>query len=106
MNDRLIFTIASTPGQRAGFVGLVVLRIVELIAFLAVIAFIWWGSITGFAWLWENARWFVVSWGFSGPALLLTAYIGAFTKLYWVGGIDLGVFLVIWLIAAYNQAFD
>jgi hypothetical protein len=106
MNDRLLFTIASTPGQRAGFVGLVVLRIIELIAVLAVFAFIWWGSIRGFAWLWENAKWFVVSWGISGPALLVAAYIAALPKLYWGGGIDLGVFLVIWFIAAYNQAFD
>jgi hypothetical protein len=106
MNDRLIFTIASTPGQRAGFVGLVMLRIIELIVAVAAIAFIWWGCLIGFAKLWNNARWFVISWGISGPLLLLAAYIRASSKLYWAGGIDLGVFLVIWFFAAVNQTFD
>jgi hypothetical protein len=83
MNGHLIFTIASTPRQRAGFVGLVALRIVELIAALAVICFIWWGCIRGFALLWGAAPWFVVFWGISGPALLIAAYIvGTLPKLY------------------------
>jgi hypothetical protein len=95
-----------SPAHRAGTVGIVILRILELIGSLVVVGLIWQLCTKGFAWLWKYVPWLVTLWGLSGGCLLIVAYIFALRQLYWIGGIDLGVFLVIWFIASYTQSFD
>lgn len=104
--SRLLPVVASGPGQRAGTLGLAVFHIIAGIAGIAVVLFIPFLIISGFAWAWEHVPLLIILWGLSGPCSLIVAYIFAIHKLYWIGWIDLGIFLAIWFIAECMNAFD
>ncbi|MGE5287480.1 MAG: hypothetical protein ACM3ML_09810 [Micromonosporaceae bacterium] len=99
MLSQLTF-IASSPGKRASEVGTIALRVIEVVAILALIAAIFGFARLIFVLLWKHVPFLVILWGISGIPILIIAYIYDSRTLYWVGGIDLGVFLAMWFIAA------
>ena len=72
MDTRLAILAASTPGQRAGNVGSVVLHILALLAVVTVCIVII-GLIVGcFALVWKYVPWLLILWGLSGIVVLIS----------------------------------
>jgi hypothetical protein len=97
MSSWLTILAASSPGQRAGQAGSVALHIIAGILIFAVAAAILCLIPLLFGIIWRFAPWLTILWGISGIPLLVLGYIYASRTYYFVGGWDLGSFLVIWI---------
>jgi hypothetical protein len=70
-------------------------------------AFVAWAYMCAFfVALWKRVPWLIILWGISGIVLLVIADKSGSHKLFWIGGIDLAVFFVIWFSCAAMESFS